>query len=59
MTVITRRAFVAAAEWQARTDDGTTAGWLTKMNDVLKEIGLSPNPLDPKAFFGADLHTVA
>lgn len=51
--------FLTNAELQAQTRDGTAAGWLTKMNDMFKDFGRLPNPLDPKAYFRADLYTAA
>ncbi len=49
--------FLTNAELQAQTKDGTAAGWLTKMNDMFKDFGRLPNPLDPKEYFRADLYT--
>lgn len=48
--------FLSTPDLEARTADGTAAGWLATMNAMFKEFGRLPDPLDPKAYFRADLY---
>jgi len=48
--------FLTTAELEAAAADGTAAGWLSTMNAMFKEFGRLPEPLDPKAYFRADLY---
>jgi NitT/TauT family transport system substrate-binding protein len=43
-------------ELEAAAADGTAAGWLSTLNAMFKEFGRLSEPLDPKAYFRADLY---
>ena len=48
--------FLTTPELEASAADGTAAGWLSTLNAMFKEFGRLPDPLDPKAYFRADLY---
>jgi NitT/TauT family transport system substrate-binding protein len=48
--------FLTTPELEAATTDGTAAGWLATLNGMFKTFGRLPDPLDPKAYFRADLY---
>jgi len=48
--------FLTTAELEAIAADGTAAGWLSTLNAMFKDFGRLPDPLDPKAYFRADLY---
>jgi NitT/TauT family transport system substrate-binding protein len=48
--------FLTTPELEAAAADGTAAGWLSTLNAMFKEFGRLPEPLDPKAYFRADLY---
>lgn len=48
--------FLATAELEASAADGTAAGWLSTLNAMFKDFGRLPEPLDPSAYFRADLY---
>ena len=51
--------FLTTPELEADAADGTTAGWLSTLNAMFKDFGRLPEPLDPKAYFRADLYDAA
>ncbi len=48
--------FLTTPELEAAAADGTAAGWLSTLNAMFKDFGRLPDPLDPKAYFRADLY---
>jgi NitT/TauT family transport system substrate-binding protein len=48
--------FLTTPELEAAATDGTAAGWLSTLNAMFKDFGRLPDPLDPKAYFRADLY---
>ena len=48
--------FLTTPELEAGAADGTAAGWLSTLNAMFKDFGRLPDPLDPKAYFRADLY---
>ena len=48
--------FLTTPELEASAADGTAAGWLSTLNTMFKDFGRLPEPLDPKAYFRADLY---
>jgi len=48
--------FLTTPELEASAADGTAAGWLSTLNAMFKDFGRLPAPLDPKAYFRADLY---
>lgn len=48
--------FLTTPDLEAKTADGTAAGWLATMNDMFREFGRLPDPLPPSAYFRADLY---
>jgi NitT/TauT family transport system substrate-binding protein len=48
--------FLTTPELEAAAADGSAAGWLATLNGMFKTFGRLPDPLDPKAYFRADLY---